>query len=78
MPGRLQNGRSQRNKSRKSVRAGKPTHSTYRGVTRELNNLRKPWKAAIKTNGKNKNLGRFKLEAEAAQAYQDALLIYPL
>jgi hypothetical protein len=78
MPGRLQNGRSQRNKSRKSVRAGKPTHSIHRGVTRELNNLRKPWKAAIKTNGKNKNLGRFEFETDAAQAYRDALLIYPL
>jgi hypothetical protein len=78
MAGRLQNGRAQRNISRKSIRAGKPTHSIHSGVTRELYNLRKPWKAAIKTNGKNKNLGRFEFEADAAQAYRDALLIYPL
>lgn len=64
---------------RKATRNGKPTHSIYPGVTREHGNSRlKRWKVAITTGGKRKHVGRFEFEADAAQAYRDALLIYPL
>jgi hypothetical protein len=36
----------------------------------------KNWRAQIKLNGKNINLGRYDTEQEASQAYQDAKLIY--
>ena len=69
-----------RNKARKATRAGKPTHSIYPGVTFEKKPERRlrRWKATISKARRQINLGRFATEAEAAQAYRDALLIYPL
>lgn len=68
-----------RNKQRKITRNGKPMHSQFPGVTKECGVYRrKPWKVAITTGGKRKHIGRFELEADAAQAYRDALEKYPL
>jgi hypothetical protein len=69
-------GRTSRNKQRLTTRNGKPTHSAFPGVTWERRS--KPWTAAITTGGKRKHIGRFDTEADAAQAYIDALLVYPL
>jgi hypothetical protein len=64
---------------RKLTKGGKPTHSIYPGVTFERGAYRrKPWKAVVHTNGKGKHVGRFATEEEAAKAYRDALLVYPL
>jgi hypothetical protein len=44
--------------------------SLYRGVT--WSKSRQKWKAAIKIDGKGKNLGGFLLEEDAARAYDRA------
>lgn len=45
--------------------------SKYIGVSYEYS--RKKWRTTISINGKNKNLGRFKTELEAHNAYQSEL-----
>jgi hypothetical protein len=73
---RRQRGRT---KQKKPTRNNQPHLSLFTGVTRELgNNRRKPWKVAITTGGKRKHIARFEYENDAAQAYADALLIFPL
>lgn len=44
--------------------------SRYKGVV--WDSSKNKWKAQIKVNGKNKNLGRFAEEADAARAYDAA------
>jgi hypothetical protein len=46
----------------------KPTTSSYKGVSQ----FRKKWVAWIGIDGKNKYLGLFLSEVEAAKAYDDA------
>ena len=45
--------------------------SAYRGVSKK-EDKKKPWCARIKINGKNKHIGYFNLEVEAARAYDKA------
>jgi len=55
----------------------KPSHgetSKFKGVS--WNNLYKKWQVYIKVNGKNKFLGNFKKETEAAQKYNEAAIKY--
>lgn len=54
----------------KQVRRG-GTHSKYKGVSRDWNNLL-TWKAYIRHNNKYIHLGRFASEEEAALAYDRA------
>ncbi|HEY1525007.1 MAG TPA: hypothetical protein VGH51_02110 [Candidatus Angelobacter sp.] len=61
------------------TRKGKPISSVYPGVYVDNSPYRsKRYKATIHSKGKTVQLGRFALEIDAAQAYRDALLIYPL
>jgi hypothetical protein len=50
------------------------TTSAYRGVS--FSKADKKWRAAIKCNGKNINLGLFEKESAAAKAYNEAALKY--
>lgn len=49
------------------MREYKRRYSFYKGVTWDREKCR--WMAFIKRNGKQKTLGRFKLEKDAAAAY---------
>jgi hypothetical protein len=70
--------RGQRCKTRKATRGGIPMHSQYRGVTKEISgNRRRPWKAVITVEGKQRSLGRHATELEAALAYANELIEYP-
>ena len=61
---------SSRENSTKDLKNGT---SKYIGVCWDKD--RGTWNAKIKINGKTKNLGRFKTEIEASQAYKNALKI---
>lgn len=50
------------------------TTSSFRGVS--YSQSTKKWKAGIEVNGRGINLGQFKTEAEAAQAYNQAAKKY--
>ena len=56
----------------------KVNKSGYKGVIfdKSLWPLKKPWKAQIKINQKNVNLGRFSSKEGAAEAYNKAAKIY--
>ena len=64
--------RSQANlgKAKMATRAGRPTSSTYRGVLWDAK--RRLWKAQIGSQETYRQLGRFRDEAMAAAAYDDA------
>lgn len=49
-----------------------PTSSVYKGVCWDKNRCK--WMSSIKINGKNKYLGRFDSEVDAANAYNIAAL----
>lgn len=44
-------------------------YSNYRGVSRQVNSTKKPWRAYITFNGKQIRIGGFATEEEAALAY---------
>lgn len=50
------------------------THSKYKGVTWHITNRR--WQASIRVDGKLKHLGVFKVEEDAAIAYDNAASTY--
>lgn len=52
----------------------KPTSSKYKGVY--WNKEKRRWTSRIKFNGKVKHLGHFKEEMEAAEAYNNAAILY--
>lgn len=66
--------RSQNNANRRkhSSHAGKPTTSQFKGV--HWDREKRKWRATIRVNGKQKRLGRFDSEIEAAKAYDEALI----
>ena len=59
-----------RNRRKHSTMNGKPPVSQYKGVFQNCNN----WKACIRVNRKNMYLGTYRMELEAALAYDDAAL----
>jgi len=48
--------------------------SSYKGVSKIPNNKSKCWQARIKLSGKEKHLGFYRTETEAARAYNQAAL----
>jgi hypothetical protein len=51
--------------------------SKYKGVSRKIDhNRNKPWRACLKINGKQVQIGTFKEEKQAAIAYNEAVLKY--
>lgn len=61
--------KSQNCSNRTAIISGK---SKYKGVS--WSKAHKLWLAQIAVNGKNKNLGRFKTEEEAALKYNEAAI----
>jgi CYTH domain-containing protein len=63
---------------RKTTRNGIPMHSQYRGVTKDLSGVRrKRWKAVITVKGKQRSIGRYEHEIDAALAYANELIKFP-
>lgn len=62
---------NQRN-ARKSLSA--KTSSSYKGVSSRSDNKSKPWLAYITLSGKQKNLGHYRTQEEAATAYNNAAI----
>lgn len=62
------------NSSKRSKYSGNRPTSIYKGVTWSKYHCR--WQAQIKIDGKNKFLGRFDFEHEAAKAYNEAAREY--
>jgi hypothetical protein len=68
------NAQNQANRRKQRAILGKPPRSRYKGVRtaggQQFRN--KPWRACIKTAGKNRSLGYYSTEEEAARAYDRA------